>query len=153
MTRNYSEDQFYKANGSTIRDYQPWYNYTTNAFLGPPGALEGLRVSNLQNVKHPATTFSFTEESSYVDTAYNASGLNDTYMVLQNTSTVEGWLRQNGGNEWAVRPGPDGVGPFWDTIAGFHHAPAGNKLGGRGNCEFLDGPVESHPRSETFPLA
>ena len=153
MTRNYSEDQFYKANGSTIRDYQPWYNYTTNAFLGPPGAFEGLRVSNLQNVKHPATTFSFTEESSYVDTAYNASGLNDTYMVLQNTSTVEGWLRQNGGNEWTVRPGPDGVGPFWDTIAGFHHAPAGNKLGGRGNCAFLDGPVESHPRSETFPLA
>lgn len=153
MTRNYSEDQFYKANGSTIRDYQPWYNYTMNAFLGPPGALEGLRVSNLQNVKHPATTFSFTEESSYVDTAYNASGLNDTYMVLQNTSTIEGWLRQNGGNEWAVKPGPDGVGPFWDTIAGFHHAPAGNKLGGRGNCAFLDGHVESHPRSETFPLA
>lgn len=153
MTRNYSEDHFYVDFGSTIRDYEPWYNYTMNAFLGPPGALAGMRVSNLQNVKHPATTFSFTEESSFVDADYNISGLNDTYMVVQSDSTIKSWLSSVGGNEWAIQAGPDGVGAFWDNIAGFHHSPAGDRLAGRGNCAFLDGHVEAHYRSETFGLA
>jgi prepilin-type processing-associated H-X9-DG protein len=49
-----------------------------------------------------------------------------------------------------VIPGPEGVGPFWDVIAGFHNAPASNLLGGRGNCAMLDGHVDAYPRSETF---
>jgi prepilin-type processing-associated H-X9-DG protein len=74
-------------------------------------------------------------------------------MIPGNDSMVQGWLSQVGGNPRLVEPGPDGVGPFWDVIAGFHHAPSGDKLGGRGNCAFLDGHVDSHYRKETFYLA
>jgi prepilin-type processing-associated H-X9-DG protein len=45
------------------------------------------------------------------------------------------------------------VGQFWDVIAGFHHAPSGDKLRGKGNCAFLDGHVDAHYRSETFYYA
>jgi len=149
-----SEDQFFQAQGASIRNYEPWYNYTMNAYVGSerPGIKES-RVLNISEVRKPATTFSFTEESSYVDTAYNVSGLNDTFMVPGDDSMVQSWLSQVGGNPILVEPGPDGVGPFWDTIAGFHHAPSGNKLGGRGNCAFIDGHVDSHYRRETFYLA
>jgi len=149
-----SEDHFYRDYGSSIRNYEPWYNYTMNAYVGSaePGVRE-TRVVNISEVKKPATTFSFTEESSYVDVEYNISGLNDTFMVPGDDTMVQGWLSQVGGNPLLVEPGPDGVGAFWDTIAGFHHAPTGNKLGGRGNCAFLDGHVDSHYRRETFYLA
>ncbi len=149
-----SQDQFFQADGATIRNYKPWYNYTMNAYVGSqrPGIKES-RVLNVSEVKNPATTFSFTEESSFVDTQYNVSGLNDTFMAPGDDSMVQGWLNQVGGNPRLVVPGPEGVGPFWDTIAGFHHAPSGNKLGGRGTCAFLDGHVSAHFRSETFYLA
>jgi prepilin-type N-terminal cleavage/methylation domain-containing protein/prepilin-type processing-associated H-X9-DG protein len=149
-----SEDQFFQASGATIRNYEPWYNYTMNAYLGSerPG-IKKSRVLNVSEVKKPATTFSFTEESSFVDPEYNISGLNDTFMAPGDDAMVQGWLNQVGGNPILVEPGPDGVGPFWDTIAGFHHAPTGNKLGGRGNCAFLDGHIDSHYRKETFYLA
>jgi prepilin-type processing-associated H-X9-DG protein len=74
-------------------------------------------------------------------------------MIPGDDDMVQGWLSQVGGNPLLVEPGPDGVGQFYDTIAGFHHAPTGNKLGGRGNCAFLDGHVDSHYRKETFYLA
>ena len=149
-----SEDQFFQASGSSIRNYEPWYNYTMNAYVGShDSSIVKTRVLNTSEVKKPATTFSFTEESSFVDEDYNASGLNDTFMIPGSDSMIEGWLSQVGGNPLLVEPGPDGVGPFYDTIAGFHHAPTGNKLGGRGNCAFLDGHVNSHYRKETFYLA
>jgi prepilin-type processing-associated H-X9-DG protein len=85
-----------------------------------------------------------------VDTAYNASGLNDTFMVVGDDAMVNGWLNQTGNNPRLIEPGPDGVGQFWDVIAGFHNAPSGDKLRGRGNCAFLDGHVSAHQRSETF---
>jgi prepilin-type N-terminal cleavage/methylation domain-containing protein/prepilin-type processing-associated H-X9-DG protein len=149
-----SDDQFFLAHGSTIRHYEPWYNYTMNAYLGSSNTgVKESRVLKLAQVKHPATTYSFTEESSYVDTAYNASGLNDTFMVPGSDSMIQGWLSQTGNNPRAVEPGPDGVGQFWDVIAGFHNAPSGDRLGGRGNCAFLDGHIDAHYRAETFPLA
>jgi prepilin-type N-terminal cleavage/methylation domain-containing protein/prepilin-type processing-associated H-X9-DG protein len=149
-----SEDQFFQASGSSIRNYEPWYNYTMNAYVGShDSSIEKTRVLNTSEVKKPATTFSFTEESSFVDEDYNQSGLNDTFMIPGNDSMIEGWLSQVGGNPLLVEPGPDGVGQFYDTIAGFHHAPTGNKLGGRGNCAFLDGHVDAHYRKETFYLA
>ncbi|TKJ39647.1 MAG: hypothetical protein CEE38_01815 [Planctomycetes bacterium B3_Pla] len=149
-----SQDQFYMAQGSTIRNYEPWYNYTMNAYVGSTNSsVRESRVQNISEVRSPATTFSFTEESCFVDTAYNASGLNDTFMVCGNDSMVQSWLSQVGGSPRLVEPGPDGVGQFWDVIAGFHHAPTGNKLGGRGNCAFLDGHVEAHYRRETFYLS
>lgn len=149
-----SEDHFYQDFGSAIRNYEPWYNYTMNAYVGSDNSgVRESRVVNMSEVRNPATTYSFTEESSFVDTGYNISGLNDTFMVPGDDSMVQGWLSQVGGNPRLIEPGPDGVGPFWDTIAGFHHAPSGNKLGGRGNCAFLDGHIDSHYRRETFYLA
>jgi len=149
-----SDDQFFLASGDSIRNYEPWYNYTMNAFLGDRrGVVRNYRVTLLSEVKHPADTFAFTEESALVDTQYNYSGLNDTFMMPGDDSMIEGWLSSVGGNPWLVEPGPEGVGMFYDVIAGFHHAPTGDKLRGRGNCAFLDGHVSAHPRSETFPLA
>jgi prepilin-type N-terminal cleavage/methylation domain-containing protein/prepilin-type processing-associated H-X9-DG protein len=154
LASQHSDDHFYRDYGSTIRHYEPWYNYTMNAYVGSQNAgVDETRVLNISEVKHPATTFSFTEESSRVDTAYNVSGLNDTFMVPGDDSMVQGWLSQVGGNPRLVEPGPDGVGPFWDVIAGIHHAPSGARLGGRGNCAFLDGHIDSHYRKETFYLA
>lgn len=125
-----------------------------NAYVGSDNSsVRETRVKNMTEVKNPASTYSFTEESCFVDTAYNASGLNDTFMVCGNDSMVQGWLSQVGGSPRLVEPGPDGVGQFWDVIAGFHNAPSGNKLGGRGNCAFLDGHVNAHYRRETFYLA
>ncbi|MBN2593641.1 MAG: type II secretion system protein [Sedimentisphaerales bacterium] len=149
-----SDDQFFQAYGSSIRNYEPWYNYTMNAYVGSDNSgIRETRVLNISEVRKPATTFSFTEESSYVDTEYNASGLNDTFMIPGDDTMVQGWLSQVGGNPMLVEPGPDSVGQFYDVIAGFHHAPTGNKLGGRGNCAFIDGHVDSHYRRETFYLA
>lgn len=149
-----SDDQFFRAYGDTIRNYEPWYNYTMNAYLGSENSsVENSRIIKVSEAKRPATTYSFTEESSYVDTAYNASGLNDTFMVPGSDAMVDGWLSQVGYNPRLVEPGPDGVGAFWDVIAGFHHAPSGDRLGGKGNCAFLDGHVDAHYRRETFYLA
>jgi len=149
-----SEDQFYMAYGSTIKRYEPWYNYTMNAYLGSANSgVQKTRVVKITEVRRPATTYSFTEESALVDTGYNASGLNDTFMVPGSDSMIEGWFAQVGRNAQRVHPGPEGVGQFWDVIAGFHNAPAGDLLAGRGNCAFLDGHVDAHPRSETFFLA
>jgi prepilin-type processing-associated H-X9-DG protein len=149
-----SGDEFYKANGSSIRDYEPWYNYTMNAYVGSGRpCVSKSSVKNISQVKNPATTFSFTEESSFADTAYNSSGLDVTVMTCGDDSMVDSWLARTGNNPRLVEPGPEGVGQFWDVIAGIHRAPSGNKLGGRGNCAFLDGHVESHYRRETFYLA
>jgi len=153
-----SEDQFFLAGGNSVRNYQPWYNYTMNAYLGPTstprgGGLKGIRVERLSQVRHPATTFSFTEESALVDTDYNYSGLNDTFMLPGDKTMAEGWMSSVGNNPWLIEPGPNGVGQFYDVIAGFHHAPSGDKLAGRGHCAFLDGHVGAHSRLETFPLA
>jgi prepilin-type N-terminal cleavage/methylation domain-containing protein/prepilin-type processing-associated H-X9-DG protein len=148
-----SQDHFYQADAGNLKDYRPWYNYTMNAYLGSPGSsVQKSRVLKLSEVKHPAETFSFTEESALVDTRYNVSGLNDTYMIPGNDSMVEGWLNTTGSYR-LIRPGPEGVGPFWDVIGGFHHAPSGDQLAGKGNCALLDGHVEAHSREETFPLA
>lgn len=146
-----SDDQFFLADGSAIKNYDPWYNYTMNAYLG--SMVLKIAVRGFNDVKNPATTFSFTEESSLVDTQYNQSGLNDTYMIPGDDAMVERWLSQVGGNPKLIEPGPDGVGTFYDTIAGFHHAPSGDRLGGKGNCAFLDGHVSAHYRKETFYLA
>jgi prepilin-type processing-associated H-X9-DG protein len=148
-----SEDHFYVADMARLKRYKPWYNYTMNAYLGSPGSeIQKARVMKLSEVKRPAETFSFTEESALVDTQYNVSGLNDTYMIPGNDSMIAGWLSKTGSYR-LIRPGPEGVGPFWDVIAGFHHAPSGNLLGGKGNCALLDGHVDAFSRAETFPLA
>ncbi len=49
--------------------------------------------------------------------------------------------------------GPGTSPTFWDVVAGYHNAPSGNLLAGKGNCAFLDGHVDALTRAETFPHA
>lgn len=149
-----SEDHFYAADAANLKNYEPWYNYTMNAYLGSPAdELKKTVVKKISDVKQPAMTFSFCEESAYVDTAYNVSGLNDTYMIPGNDTMIQSWLSKAGGNPWNVEPGPGTSPTFYDVLAGYHNAPTGDLLKGRGNCAFLDGHVDAHARAETFPLA
>lgn len=150
----HSDDHFYQRDAANLKNYKPWYNYTMNAYLGSPSSsIANTAVKRFSQVRHPATTFSFCEESAYVDTGYNVSGLNDTFMIPGTDSMIQSWLAATGGDIWAVEPGPGTNPTFYDVIAGYHHAPTGDLLRGRGNCAFLDGHVESHFRSETLPLA
>lgn len=149
-----SEDHFYQADAANLKNYEPWYNYTMNAYLGTVGDdMKDSAVKKISQVTQPANTFSFCEESAYVDTAYNVSGLNDTYMVPGNDAMVKSWLAAAGGNPWNVEPGPGTSPTFWDVLAGYHNAPTGDLLKGKGNCAFLDGHVDARFRSETFPYA
>jgi prepilin-type N-terminal cleavage/methylation domain-containing protein/prepilin-type processing-associated H-X9-DG protein len=153
LARRASQDHFFQADAANVRNYLPWYNYTMNAYLGDPSSsTRNASVSKLGEVKHPAYTFSFTEESALVDTQYNVSGLNDTYMIPGDDAMIQSWLNQFGSYQLIV-PGPGTSPTFWDVIAGFHHAPSSDPLGGKGNCAFLDGHIDAHSRLETFPLA
>jgi len=153
ISRRTSQDHFYQAEAAKLKNYLPWYNYTMNAYLGTNSS--GKWVKKLSEVKRPGQTFAFTEESALVDTRYNVSGLNDTFMIPGSESMIQGWLSHPTvkGSYRNIKPGPEGVGPFWDVIAGFHHAPTADPLGGKGNCAFLDGHVAPHRRSETFPIS
>jgi len=145
-----SEDHFYAADAAKLKHYKPWYNYTMNAYLGSESsAVAKTRIKKITEVKRPSTTYSFAEESSLVDTAYNVSGLNDSFMEPGDDSMVQKWLASRGTPRLVI-PGPEGVGTFYDVIAGFHHAPAADLLAGRGNCALLDGHVDAYPRAETF---
>jgi prepilin-type N-terminal cleavage/methylation domain-containing protein len=134
--------------------YKPWYNYSMNAYLGPKGqsALDG-QFARSSQVKHPEQLVVFTEESCFLDEGFNDQGINDTYMRPLPVSDAEAAVKSRG-SRWAVKPGPppDGVGTFADIIAGFHHAPSGNPVAGRGTCVFLAGQVESRSRMDTFGL-
>ena len=131
----------------------PWYNYTMNADLGSSQrSVKKSTVMKLSEVKHLAETFSFTEESTFFDPQYSTSGINDAYMIPGTDGMIGRWLDQAGGYQ-LIKAGPNGVGQLWNVIAGFHHAPSGDPLGGKGNCAFLDGHVDAHSREETFPLA
>jgi prepilin-type N-terminal cleavage/methylation domain-containing protein len=134
--------------------YRPWYNYSMNAYLGPKGqsATDG-QFAKAGQVKRPGELVVFVEESCFLDNGFNDQGINDTYMRPLPVSDAEAAIKSKG-NRWAVKPGPPpgGVGTFADIIAGFHHAPTGNPVAGRGTCVFLSGQVEARSRLDTFPL-
>jgi hypothetical protein len=122
-----------------------------NAYLGSEvGDVAKTRVRKISEVKQASKIFCFVEESPLVDTNYNVSGLNDTFMVPGSDSMIAGWMSKVGNDPDRVIPGPDGVGPFWDVVSGFHNASAANLFAGKGNCAILDGHVESFTRAETF---
>jgi len=146
-----SEDHFYVADLAKLRRYKPWYNYTMNAYLGSEiGDVQNTRVRKISEVKQPSIIYAFVEESPLVDTNYNISGLNDTFMVPGSDSMIQGWFAKVGKAPRLVIPGPEGVGAFWDVVSGFHNASAANLFSGKGNCAILDGHVESFTRAETF---
>ncbi len=155
LTVRNSDDQFFRATGATVRHYKPWYNYTMNAYLGSEDSdgVAKTRVRKVSEVKQPANVFSFVEESSLVDTNYNASGLNDTFMVPGDDNMVQRWMSAVGNNPRLIRPGPEGVGQFYDVVGGFHNASAADLFSGKGNCAMLDGHIEAFTRAETFPHA
>ncbi len=149
-----SEDHFFVADVARLKRYKPWYNYTMNAYLGSliPD-VKNTTVKKISQVKKPWNTFVFVEESPLVDTQYNLSGLNDTFMVPGSDSMVAGWMSRVANDPTRVIPGPEGVGQFWDVVSGFHNASAANLYGGKGNCAILDGHIEAFTRLETFPHA
>jgi len=149
-----SDDHFFVADARNLKHYKPWYNYTMNAYLGSESsAVAKTTVKKLGQVKKPWNTFCFAEESPLVDTNYNISGLNDTFMEPGDDAMVQTWMSRTGNNPERVIPGPDGVGPFYDVVSGFHNASAGDLFSGKGNCAFLDGHIESLMRADTFPHA
>jgi len=148
-----SEDPWYQEDGPKITNYRPWYNYTMNGYLSSAwSAIQKTVVHKRSLVKHPAQTFAFAEESPLVDSRYHGWGLNNPSLDPGDDAMIESWFSTVGRNAWKVVPGQDGI-IFYDIIAGFHHAPSGNKLAGKGNCAFLDGHVAAHSRLDTFGLA
>ena len=138
-----------------IDNYMPWYNYSMNAYLGMKDDKWG--VLKTINVKNAAQTFTFADEGCLIKPGYFWQGLNDTALYpVWPTSEGPNWVQRAGGSKWNVRPGPaseDGLGEFTDAIAGFHNAPTGDPVGGKGNVAFLDGHVAAHAMEESFALA
>jgi prepilin-type N-terminal cleavage/methylation domain-containing protein len=148
-----SQDQFFAADAAKMH-YKPWYNYTMNAYLGSEDAsVTKTRVRKSSEVKRPSNTFIFVEESPLIDTRYNVSGLNDTFMVPGDDAMVQAWLTRTGNDPRKIVPGPDGVGQFYDVVSGFHNTTNSRLLGGKGNCAILDGHVEAFTRADTFAHA
>ena len=128
-------------------------NYTQNAYLGPKDSPCIPLVHKLMSIKEPANTFTYADEGPFVEPGFNTQGLNDTALFpIWPSSEAETWVDRMG-SPWKVRPGPDGIGTFTDMIAGFHNAPSGNRIAGKGNCAFADGHVGAASRMDSFPLA
>ena len=137
-----------------VVNYMPWYNYSMNAYLGMKE--DGYGVLKSLDVKTPAQVFTFADESCMVKPGYFRQGLNDTALYpIHPTSDAPNWIKR-AGSKWNVRPGPaseGGHGEFCDVIAGFHNAPSGDPIGGKGTVLFLDGHVSAHATEESFALA
>jgi prepilin-type N-terminal cleavage/methylation domain-containing protein/prepilin-type processing-associated H-X9-DG protein len=142
------------AGGTSAQDdsyYEPWHNYTMNAYLGPRSA-QAL-VAKRTQVKRPAETYVFGDEGPYAVQGIVANGLNDTQLwPIIDIGQARTAIRQFGGKN-NVKPGPDGFGVFTDIIAGFHHAPSKDITSGKGNCVFVDGHTEPVLRNDTFGVA
>lgn len=153
-----SQDPYFIEQGHLIKNYDPWYSYTMNVYLCGESEYTLTvknRVRKISLVKYPSETFAFTEESTLVDPGYNYYALNNTTMIPSTDAMIEDWLDHPSvkGNYMSIKPGPEGVGQFWNVIAGYHQTSAKDNFTGKGNCAFLDGHVTAHSREETFQLA
>jgi len=149
----YNQSDFDNDIATGVTHYNPWMNYTQNAYLGPKNSPCNPLVHKLINVKHPATTFTFADEGPFVEPGFNTQGLNDTALFPIWPSSDAPAMVQKMGGAWNIKPGPDGIGTFTDIIAGYHSAPSGNRIAGKGNCAFADGHVAPASRMDSFPLA
>jgi prepilin-type N-terminal cleavage/methylation domain-containing protein/prepilin-type processing-associated H-X9-DG protein len=149
----YNHSDFDNDIATGVTNYNPWMNYTQNAYLGPKGSPGEPLAHKLMSIKDPANTFTYADEGPFVEPGYNTQGLNDTALFpIWPTSEAPNWVEKMG-SPWNVKPGPDGIGTFTDIIAGFHNAPSGNRIAGKGNCAFADGHVAPASRMDSFPLA
>jgi hypothetical protein len=70
--------------------YEPWYNYSMNAYLGMKDGDWG--VLKMLNVKNSAQVFSFADEGCLVKPGYFIQGLNDTALYpVWPTSEAPNW--------------------------------------------------------------
>jgi prepilin-type N-terminal cleavage/methylation domain-containing protein/prepilin-type processing-associated H-X9-DG protein len=149
----YNHSDFDTDIATEVTHYNPWMNYTQNAYLGPRNSPCQPLVYKLTDVKDPANTFTFADEGPFIEPGINTQGLNDTALFpIWPTTEAPTWVAKLG-SPWNVKPGPDGIGTFSDVIGGFHNAPSGNRLAGKGNCAFADGHVAPASRMDSFPLA
>lgn len=133
--------------------YDPWHNYTMNAYLGPRSSQAF--VAKTSQVKNPSTVFVFADEGPYRVNGIVSTGLNDTQLWVVGVANEQACLdaiRQFGHKD-RVKPGPGGYGQFVDIIGGFHGAPSGDVTAGKGNCTFVDGHVAPVKRDDSFGVA
>jgi prepilin-type N-terminal cleavage/methylation domain-containing protein/prepilin-type processing-associated H-X9-DG protein len=126
--------------------YEPWHNYTMNAYLGPAGL-----VKKRTQVKNPSDVFIFADEGPYSVKGINTTGLNDTSMWII-MEGAESAVKRFGKNN--IKPGqPPYNDTFVDIIAGFHNAPSGDVTSGKGNVVFVDGHTDAVKRDDAFTVA
>jgi len=104
--------------------------------------------------KDPANLFVFADEGPYTQAGWNSTGLNDTrlYAIFGSAAAIEQMKRFK--SKWNITPGPEGTyGQLTDVIAGFHGAPSGNVVAGKGNVSFADGHVAPVSRDDTFAVS
>ncbi|MCH7916452.1 MAG: type II secretion system protein [Planctomycetes bacterium] len=146
------------GNSTDVSFYEPWHNYTQNGYVGPKGngrdANRSGVVQKTMQVKDPANLFVFADEGPFTQTGYNRVGLNDTRLyVIFGTVDAQNAMRQFK-SKYNITTGPDGAyGEFTDIIAGFHNAPSGNVVAGKGNCAFVDGHVGAVQRLDSFAVS
>jgi len=134
--------------------YEPWHNYTMNAYLGPKSA--SAFVAKTSQVKNPSTVFVFADEGPYRVQGYCQVGLNDTQLWVIGVGDEQACLNaiRQWGTKERVKAGPDGFGQFVDIIAGFHGAkPSNDVTSGEANCTFVDGHVAPVSRNDAFSVA
>jgi prepilin-type N-terminal cleavage/methylation domain-containing protein len=138
-----------------VQDYDPWMNYTQNAYLGPKRSDKNSSpvVHKTMNVKQPATVFVYADEGPFRADGYNFQGLNDTSLWVIWAADDSRAAVKGAGSKWNVKPGPGNYGEFTDIVGGFHGAPSGNLVAGKGICVFVDGHVDAIERDDSFAYA
>ncbi|MFC1763306.1 type II secretion system protein [Planctomycetota bacterium] len=144
-----------------VTHYNPWHNYTQNAYLGPTTASAAV-VAKVSQVRNPTTVLSFVDEGPFRKYEFNQQGLNDTnFFPIWDTTKAREVLKSTGGNKLTIKPGVQSATSdprfqyhiFSDVIAGFHNAPTGSWVDGKGNCAFVDGHVAAASPSMSFALS
>ena len=129
-----------------VQQYDPWLSYSQNAYLGPKRNPNGTPISDpppvskLSQIKMPQKVF-------------NTQGLNDTvlFVIWPISSAKEAVKRES---KWKItHKKAGGSYEFFDLMGGFHNAPSGNVVAGKGSCAMADGHVEMINRDEAFGYA
>ena len=149
---NLSKDISWDAEDGGVDDFDPWMNYTQNAYLGPKYYIEDESgvVAKTMQVKDAANVFVFADEGPYQIDGYCETGLNDTSLWAKYALQKSKALINEYDSKWNVKP-PDVQ--LTDVIAGFHGASSGNLIVGKGNVVFVDGHTGPVAMADTFGYA